>query len=112
MAIIDKSEKKNKSIVFLSNTSDDQTQGNLETDEGISDVMVLIGRQFNNILKRMDRRRRPNVKNISSDIGKNSDSQIKTKAKEQPNQGKALQCYGCDGFANPTNRKAILFPSL
>ena len=112
MAIIDKSEKKNKSIVFLSNTSDDQTQGNLETDEGISDVMVLLGRQFNNILKRMDRRRRPNVKNISSDIGKNSDSQIKTKANDQPNQGKGLQCYGCDGFANPINRKAIMFPGL
>jgi len=62
--------------------------------------MVLLGRQFNNTLKRMDRRRRPNVKNISSDIGKNSDSQRKTKAEEQPNQGKGLQCYGCEGFGH------------
>lgn len=56
MAISDKSEKKNKSIAFVSNTSNDQTQGNLEIDEEISYAMVLLGRQFNNILKRMDRK--------------------------------------------------------
>jgi len=32
MAINDKSEKKNKGIAFVSNTSDDQTEGDLETD--------------------------------------------------------------------------------
>jgi len=35
MAINDKSENKNKSISFVSNTSDEQTQGDLETDEEI-----------------------------------------------------------------------------
>jgi len=38
--------------------------------------------------------------NISSDIGKKNDSQRKTKSEEQLNQGKRLQCYGCEGFGH------------
>jgi len=44
MTISDESEKKNKRIAFVSNTSDEQTQGDLETYEGISYAMVLLGR--------------------------------------------------------------------
>ena len=43
MAFSDKSEKKKKSIDFVFNTSDEQTQGDLETDEVMSDAMVLLG---------------------------------------------------------------------
>jgi len=44
MAINDQSEKKNKSIAFMSNTCDDQTKGDLETDEEIVEVVILLGR--------------------------------------------------------------------
>jgi len=60
MAINNTSEKKNKGIAFVSNTSVDKSEG--DKSEG------------DNIMKSMDRGRRPNVKNITSDIGKSSDS--------------------------------------
>ena len=88
MTINDQPKKKNKSIAFLSNIYDDQTEGNLEIDEEIAEVMVLLGRQFNKVLKRLDKGRKPNVKNIPTDIKKDNDSQGKTRAKLQRNQGK------------------------
>ncbi|XP_050895373.1 uncharacterized protein LOC127101991 [Lathyrus oleraceus] len=65
LAISDRSEKKNKSITFISNTKDEEGQYDLETDEGISNPIVLLERQFNKVLKKMDRKSSPNVKNIS-----------------------------------------------
>jgi len=37
----------------LSNTYDDQTE--VDLDEEISEVVVLLGKQFNKVLKRLDR---------------------------------------------------------
>ena len=48
----------------------------------------------------MDRKSRPNVKNISYDISKNNDSQGKARTKEKPNQGKCIQCHECEGFGH------------
>jgi len=42
MTTSDKSEKKNKGIAFVSNTSDDQTEGDLKTDEEISEAIVMV----------------------------------------------------------------------
>jgi len=56
MTINDQYEKKNKGVAFLSNTSNGQTKDEFEIDEEISEVVVLLGRQFNNILKRLDKR--------------------------------------------------------
>lgn len=99
IAINDQPEKKNKGI-DLPNTSNDQIEGDLETDVEISEDVVLLGRKFNKVLKILDRGRKPNVKNISSDIGKHNDSQRKTKAKEHHNKGKRPQCFGCEGYGH------------
>ncbi|XP_050878662.1 uncharacterized protein LOC127082468 [Lathyrus oleraceus] len=88
LAINDRFEKKNKSITFISNTENKEDQCDLETDEGISNAIVLLGRQFNKVLKIMDRMSRPNVKNMSFDISKNNDSHRKARREENPNQGK------------------------
>ncbi|XP_050895145.1 uncharacterized protein LOC127101741 [Lathyrus oleraceus] len=64
LAISDRSESKNKSISFISNTDDDEVQCDMEVYEGISNAIVLLGRKFNKVLKGMDRKPRPNVKNI------------------------------------------------
>jgi hypothetical protein len=89
LAINERSEKKNKSIVFNSNTDDDdEIQCDMETNEGISNAIVDLGRQFNKVLKMMDRKPRPNVENMSFDISNNSDVQRKARTKEKPNQGK------------------------
>ncbi|MCI15809.1 hypothetical protein A2U01_0036948, partial [Trifolium medium] len=44
-------------------TSFEKMQCDMETDESTSDAIVLLGRKFNKILKRLDRRPRSNVKN-------------------------------------------------
>jgi len=85
MDINDRTEKKHKSIVFLSNINNEQAQSDLETNEGIFDAMIFLGRQFNNILKKMDRKRGPNVKNISFDVNKNNESQRKDRNDDKTN---------------------------
>jgi len=70
----------------------------METNEGISDAIVLLRIIFNKVLKRMDRKPRPNVKNMSFNISKNNDFQRKARTEEKHNQGKGIQCHGCEGF--------------
>ncbi|MCI48639.1 gag-pol polyprotein, partial [Trifolium medium] len=65
LAVSERSEKKNKSIAFVSNADDEELQNDMDTDESISDAIVLLGRKFNKVLRRIDRRPRTNVKNIS-----------------------------------------------
>lgn len=98
LAISDRSEKKNKSIAFISETDDEEAQCDMEIDEEISNAIVLLGRKFNKVFKRIDRKPRPNVKNMSFDIIKNNDFQRKARTKEKLNQGKGIQCHGCEGL--------------
>jgi len=72
----------------------------METDEGIFDAIVLLRRQFNTVLKRIDKMPRPNVKNMSFDISKNNDFQRKARNEEKPNQGKGIKCHSCEGFGH------------
>ncbi|XP_050920158.1 uncharacterized protein LOC127137782 [Lathyrus oleraceus] len=46
LVISDRSEKKNKIITFISNSDDEEAQFDMEIDEGISNAIVLLGRQF------------------------------------------------------------------
>ncbi|XP_050889874.1 uncharacterized protein LOC127095195 [Lathyrus oleraceus] len=71
LGISEKTEKKTKSITFVSNTENEQNQCDLDIDEGMTNALVLLGRQFN---KRRSR------------------------TKERSNQGKGIQCHGCEGF--------------
>ena len=65
MNFSDKIEKKGKSIAFTSNTDNEEVD-----EEDLSKDIVLLGRQFNKILKSMDRRPRRNVQHIQPDINK------------------------------------------
>ena len=59
----------------------------------------MLGRQFNKVMKRMDRNPRSNVKNISSDIHKSNEMGRK-RSEEKYSQGKGIQCHECEGFGN------------
>lgn len=52
MAINDRSEKKNKSISFVSNIEEDENQG----EESLSDVITFVRRKFNKALRWLDRK--------------------------------------------------------
>src|SRR3954471_4365775 len=67
MGISENSEKKNKSIAFVSNSQDEVEESR---EENLSESIAMLGKQFNKIIRRMDQKPRPNVKNISSDISR------------------------------------------
>ena len=50
---------------------------NMETNKGISNAIIDLGKQFNKVLQKMDRKPRPNVENMSFNISKNSNVQRK-----------------------------------
>jgi len=49
--INNREEKKEKNIVFISNNDVKDSQGDYENDERLSEEIVLLGRQFNKVLK-------------------------------------------------------------
>jgi hypothetical protein len=61
IALKERGEKKGKSMTFVTNADDDESQGEGESEDSISDALVLIGRQFNKVLKRVDRRGKQNA---------------------------------------------------
>ncbi|KAK2388682.1 gag-protease polyprotein [Trifolium repens] len=95
MNFSDKIEKKGKSIAFTSNTDYEEVD-----EEDISDDIALLGRQFNKILKNVDRRPRRNVQHIQPDISKQGNTSAKTKAYDKTNQSKGVQCHECEGYGH------------
>ncbi|KAK2396391.1 hypothetical protein QL285_058047 [Trifolium repens] len=95
MNFSDKIEKKGKSIAFTSNTDYEEVD-----EEDISDDIALLGRQFNKILKNVDRRPRRNVQHIQPDISKQGNASAKTKADDKTNQSKGVQCHECEGYGH------------
>jgi len=63
-----KTDKKGKGIAFTTSIDFDETQGNHEDDEDMSESLALLGRQFKKIFKRFDIRFMPNGHNIRHNI--------------------------------------------
>ncbi|KAI5409817.1 hypothetical protein KIW84_055319 [Lathyrus oleraceus] len=75
----DGSEKKTKSIAFMSNTKEEEEESGQDVDEDLENDVAMLGRQFNRLLKKMDVRSKENVKNISSDISKSNNAGRRTR---------------------------------
>jgi hypothetical protein len=43
-------------IAFVTNAEGEETQGDLDTEKRITNAIVLLGRQFNKMMKRVDGR--------------------------------------------------------
>ncbi|KAK2362866.1 gag-protease polyprotein [Trifolium repens] len=97
VVINERTDKKAKSIAFVTNADDEETQGDLDTEESINDALVLLGRQFNKIMKRVDGRQKPNGSNIRFNISKQKTNLKKTRPDEKSSQSKELQCHECEG---------------
>ncbi|XP_057437675.1 uncharacterized protein LOC130729849 [Lotus japonicus] len=61
----DKTEKKNKSNAFVSNTDDIDCKS-----ENLSEALALLGRKFNRVLRKIDRRTKFNVQDMKFDNSK------------------------------------------
>ncbi|GAU10045.1 hypothetical protein TSUD_423660, partial [Trifolium subterraneum] len=93
-------EKKNKSISFVSNAEDEDLESDIESTDSVSEAIVLLGRQFNKVLNRMDRRPRQNARHLATDMSRSIGNSRKTKIDEKPAQSKGIQCHECEGYGH------------
>jgi hypothetical protein len=61
---------------------------------------VLLGKQFNQVLKKMNNRPRSDVQNMSLDIRRNANFQRRVKSDENDSQTKGVQCFECEGYGH------------
>ncbi|XP_057445983.1 uncharacterized protein LOC130738093 [Lotus japonicus] len=97
MSLNERSDKKNKSIAFVSNAEDDDASEK-ESDENLSEAITLLGRKFNKVMRRFERKTRPNVPDKRSDIGKNSGFARRNKEEDKSNKNKGVQRHECKGY--------------
>ncbi|KAK2426713.1 putative mitochondrial protein [Trifolium repens] len=96
----ERGDKKNKSIAFVSNTDEGNDQTEDEEEDSIADAIAMLGKQFNKVLKRVDRKNRQNGQSIRFDINKQQNNLKKTKPEEKSNQSKGVQCHECEGYGH------------
>ncbi|CAJ2661591.1 unnamed protein product [Trifolium pratense] len=95
-----RSEKKNKSIAFSSKNNEEELEDEEETNESISEAMVLLGKQFNKVLKRMDKRPKSNFKNNAPGTMRSNENQGKPKSDEKSNLNRNIRCHECEGYGH------------
>ncbi|KAK2350959.1 putative mitochondrial protein [Trifolium repens] len=96
----ERGDKRNKSIAFVSNTEEEDDQSEDGEEDSIADAIAMLGRQFNKVLKRVDRRNRQNGQDIRFDINKQQNSLKKSKPEDKSTQGKGVQCHECEGYGH------------
>jgi len=92
LVVDNKTEKKGKRVAFAANTGDEEAHRDIVDDENLSENLVLLGRQFNRILKQVNKRSRGNGQNIRFNIDKQQNG-----TEEKTNQYKSVQCHECEG---------------
>jgi len=100
IVIINREEKKEKSIAFILNDDAKDSQEEYENDERLSEAIVLFGKPFNKILKQDDWRSRSNGQNIRHNIREQQDDVNNAETNEKRNQFKGIQCHECDGYGH------------
>ncbi|MCI38412.1 gag-pol polyprotein, partial [Trifolium medium] len=100
VAANEKLEKKNKSIAFMSNADVEELDIDVDSTDSISEAIVLLGRQINKVLKRMDRRPRANGKIFTQDTSRSTGTPRKPKPDDKPSQSMGIQCHKCEGYGH------------
>src|ERR1044072_3536068 len=102
----DKTDKKSKSIAFVSNTDEGDDESESDIAGEFSEALALLGRKFNRAFKKFDRRTRPQVNDKLSDNVKKFDNsrnagfQRRFKDDEKPNRTMGIQCHECEGYGH------------
>ncbi|PNX61091.1 gag-protease polyprotein, partial [Trifolium pratense] len=71
VATNERMDKKTKSIAFVSNAEKEDQQSDIESKSSISDAMVLLGKQFNKVRKRMEKSPRTSVPDTGRNTNRN-----------------------------------------
>ena len=90
LVVDNRTEKKVKDIAFTTNTSEEDGPGEVVDDENLSENLVLLGRQFNKILKQVNKRPKGNVQNIKFNIDKQQSNVKNERTDEKNNQYKGV----------------------
>jgi len=85
LVVDNRTEKKGKGIAFTANTADEEAHGDIVDDENLSENLVLLGRQFNRILKQVNRRPKGNGPNIRFKIDKQQSNAKNDRTDEKNN---------------------------
>ena len=93
-------EKKGKGIAFATNTANEEAHGDIVDDENLSKNLVSLGRQFNSILKQVNRRSKGNGQNSRFNIDKQQSKAKNDRTNEKNNQYKGVQCHECEGYGH------------
>jgi len=96
IVINNREEKKEKNIAFISNDDAKDSQGDYENDERLSEEIVLLGRQFNKVLKQADWRPRSDGQNIKFNISEQHNNMKNSRTDDKGNQFKGVQCHECE----------------
>jgi len=100
LVVDNRTKKKGKSIAFISFTENDVVLGDCVGDEDLSENLVLLGKQFNRIMKHVNRRPRPNGQNISFNNDQHTRNEKYVRPGEKSNQYKGVQCHECEGYGH------------
>jgi len=95
LVVKSRTEKKGKSIAFTSGTENDVVLGDCMGNEDLSEDLVLLGKQFNRIMKHVIRRPRPNGQNIRFNNDQHTRNEEYVKPDEKSNQYKGVQGHEC-----------------
>ena len=104
LTLNDSSDKKNKSIAFVSNTEEVDEESEMDFAGEFTEALALLGRKFNKAFKKFDRRSRPNVTDKLSDNfrkidnSRNTSFQRRGNDDEMPNMSKGIQCHVCERY--------------
>ena len=98
MVVNNRSEKKGKGVAFVSNTEINELQGDVVGDENLSENLGMLGRQFNRILKQVNKRTRPNGQNFRFNTDLQTNNMQNVRSDEKSNQYKGVKCHECEGI--------------
>jgi len=100
LVVDNRTEKKGEGIAFTANTADEEAHGDSVEDENLLENLVLLGRQFNKILKQVNRRSKGNGHNIRFNTDKQQSNARNDRTDEKNSQYKDFQCHGCEGYSH------------
>lgn len=98
LVVDNRTEKKGKGIAFAANTTEEEAYGDIADDENFLENLVLLGRQFNRMMKQVSRRSRCGGQNIRYNIDKQQSNGRNDRVDEKNNQYKSVQCHECEGY--------------
>jgi len=100
LVIDNRTEKKGKGIAFIANTTDDEALEETVEDENLSKNLVMLGRQFNRILKQVNRRTKGNGQNIIFNTDRQQSNPRYDRTDEKNSRHKGVQCHECEGYGH------------